>query len=448
MPAEVSLFRVICYLSARPVRKRTWIQQVQLDSSRQRGDKKMADDLRGKIPEAQWGILEDAQKLFENQDLLLVKVLITNYPVIELEYGEELAMQAIEELVSSFTRINAISHIERVSKTIFSIRALDASNPRNFIRQIKTLVAEINVSGKYRFLLEASIGAVITDHSAKLSIQEWDARLNLALIKSTRTGQPELTDSQVATSEQVRQELLRLVPGSPPPEGMYWVFQPINYVSSGEVYGYEALCRWDSPKLGSISPEVFIQVAEDLNLVQIIDFWTLKAVEAAYSHPLLSAGQAISINISAQTLGNDHEFFSAVDLLLPKIKESHFSLIFELTETSVIENQIDLSLGLLAMRKRGAKLAIDDFGTGKTSLSVVSSLPTDFVKLDGSLLQVERPDLSLGLLKLGMNFAELVGAEVIVEKVETQADLDLARQVGAKFAQGWLFGQPIDIRKV
>jgi EAL domain-containing protein (putative c-di-GMP-specific phosphodiesterase class I) len=407
----------------------------------------MADDLQGKTPEAQSQILEDAQKLFENQDLLLVKLLITNYPIIELEYGEELAQQAIDELVSSFTRINAISHIERVSKTIFSIRALDASNPKSFIRQIKTLVAEINVSGKYRFLLEASIGAVITDHSAKLSIQEWDARLNLALIKSTRTGQPELTDSQVATSEQVRQELLRLVPGSPPPEGMYWVFQPINYVSSGEVYGYEALCRWDSPKLGSISPEVFIQVAEDLNLVQIIDFWTLKAVEAAYKHPLLSAGQAISINISAQTLGNDHEFFSAVDLLLPKIKESHFSLIFELTETSVIENQIDLSLGLLAMRKRGAKLAIDDFGTGKTSLSVVSSLPTDFVKLDGSLLQVERPDLSLGLLKLGMNFAELVGAEVIVEKVETQADLDLARQVGAKFAQGWLFGQPIDIRK-
>ncbi len=408
----------------------------------------MTDDLPGKTTESQWGILEDAKKLFENQDLLLVKVLITNYPVIELEYGEELAKQAVEELVSSLNRINAISHIERVSKTIFSIRALDASNPRNFIRQIKTLVAEINVSGKYRFLLEASIGAVITDHAAKLAIQEWDARLNLALIKSTRTGQPELTDSQVATSEQVRQELLRLVPGSPPPEGMYWVFQPINYVSSGEVYGYEALCRWDSPKLGSISPEVFIQVAEDLNLVQIIDFWTLKAVEAAYSHPLLSAGQAISINISAQTLGNDHEFFSAVDLLLPKIKESHFSLIFELTETSVIENQIDLSLGLLAMRKRGAKLAIDDFGTGKTSLSVVSSLPTDFVKLDGSLLQVERPDLSLGLLKLGMNFAELVGAEVIVEKVETQADLDLARQVGAKFAQGWLFGQPIDIRNV
>jgi EAL domain-containing protein (putative c-di-GMP-specific phosphodiesterase class I) len=61
-------------------------------------------------------------------------------------------------------------------------------------------------------------------------------------------------------------------------------------------------------------------------------------------------------------------------------------------------------------------------------------------------LQVERPDLSLGLLELGVKFADLVGAEVIVEKVETQADLDLARQVGAKFAQGWLFGQPLDLR--
>ena len=406
----------------------------------------MADEVHGDLPETQRKVLADVEKLFQQQDLLLVKLLVSNYPVIEVEFGEELAKKAVEDLVFSFSRINAISHVERVSNVLFEIRALDASNPHSFIRQLKTLVAEVNTSGKYRFLLEVSIGAVITEHAANLSVQDWDARLNLALMKSTRTGQPELADSHVATSEQVRHELYRLGPGSPPPEGMYWVFQPINYVDTGMIFGYEALCRWDSEKLGSISPELFIQVAEDLNLVQIIDFWTLKAVEAAYPELILLGGQAISINISAQTLGNDHEFFSAVDLLLPKIKEAHFSLIFELTETSVIENQIDLSLGLLAMRKRGAKIAIDDFGTGKTSLSVISSLPTDYVKLDGSLLQVERPDLSLGLLELGMKFAGLVGAEVIVEKVETQADLDLARHVGAKFAQGWLLGQPVDLR--
>jgi EAL domain-containing protein (putative c-di-GMP-specific phosphodiesterase class I) len=354
---------------------------------------------------------------------------------------------AIEELSRKLKELAGVDEVIRISAVLFGIRALDASNPVFFIRQVKSLVADINVSGRFRFLLETSIGGVVTDHASGLTSKDWDARLNLALMKSTRTGLPELSDDHVATSEQVRHELARLGPGSPPPAGMHWVFQPINYVATREIFGYEALCRWDSPALGSISPEIFIQIAEDLNLVQIIDFWTLKAVEAAYPELVKRGGQAISINISAQTLGNDHEFFSAVDRLLPRIKEAHFSLIFELTETSVIENQIDLTMGLIGLRKRGAKIAIDDFGTGKTSLSIISSLPTDFVKLDGSLLQVERPDLSKGLLELGMKFAELVGAEVIVEKVETEADLNLAKEVGATFAQGWLFGQPVDLRE-
>ena len=390
-------------------------------------------------------LLQEIEDLVQKQDLLIVKLLVTNSPVIEIEYGPTLAAKAIRELETSFASLNSIAFVVKVSKVLFEIRAKDASNQLGFIRQVRSIVNDVNSSKRYRFLLETSIGAVVTDHKANLSSKDWDARLNLALMKSTRTGRPEIADTKVATSEQVRHELSRLGPGSPPPEGMHWVFQPINFVETGEVFGYEALCRWDSPTLGSVSPEMFIQIAEDLNLVQIIDFWTLKAVEASYPELLLRGGQAISINISAQTLGNDHEFFSAVDQLLPKIKEAHFSLIFELTETSVIENQIDLSLGLIGLRKRGAKIAIDDFGTGKTSLSIISSLPTDYVKLDGSLLEVERPDLSVGLLELGVKFAELVGAEVIVEKVETQEDLELARKVGAKYAQGWLFGQPVDL---
>lgn len=390
-------------------------------------------------------LLQEVEELVQKQDLLLVKLLITNGPVIEIEYGPSQAAKAVKEIQTSLESLNSVAFVGRVSKVLFEIRAKDSSNQLGFIRQVKSIVSDVNSSKRYRFSIETSLGAVVTDHNANLSSKDWDARLNLALMKSTRTGRPEIADLKVATSEQVRHELSRLGPGSPPPVGMHWVFQPINYVATGEVFGYEALCRWDSPTLGSVSPEIFIQIAEDLNLVQIIDFWTLKAVEASYPELLAGGGQAISINISAQTLGNDHEFFAAVDQLLPRIKEAHFSLIFELTETSVIENQIDLSLGLIGLRKRGAKIAIDDFGTGKTSLSIISSLPTDFVKLDGSLLEVERPDLSRGLLELGVKFAELVGAEVIVEKVETLEDLELARQVGAKYAQGWLFGQPVDL---
>jgi len=402
----------------------------------------------GEIQGAQQRFLDSVSKFVHKQDLLLVKVLLINIPIVEVEYGHEQRELAVTELSTKLSELAGAAEVIRISSVLFTIRANDASNPSFFISQVKAVAADINISGRFRFILETSIGGVLTEHSSGLNARNWDARLNLALMKSTRTGLPELSDEHVATSEQVRHELARLGPGSPPPAGMHWVFQPINYVATREIFGYEALCRWDSPTLGSVSPEIFIQIAEDLNLVQIIDFWTLKAVESAYPELVKRGGQAISINISAQTLGNDHEFFSAVDRLLPKIKEAHFSLIFELTETSVIENQVDLTLGLLGLRKRGAKIAIDDFGTGKTSLSIISSLPTDFVKLDGSLLQVERPDLSKGLLELGMKFAELVGADVIVEKVETEADLDLAKAVGASFAQGWLFGQPVDIREI
>lgn len=390
-------------------------------------------------------LLREIEEQVQKYDLLIVKLLITNFPVIEIEFGTTVADLAIKEVETSLSTLNSIAYLGKATKALFEIRAKDASNPLGFIRQVSSIVNDVNSSKRYRFLLETSIGAVVTEHKANLSSKDWDARLNLALMKSTRTGKPEVADVKVATSEQVRNELSRLGPGSPPPEGMHWVFQPINYVANGEIFGFEALCRWDSPTLGSISPEIFIQIAEDLNLVQIIDFWTLKAVQSSYPELIQRGGQAISINISAQTLGNDHEFFSAVDQLLPLTKEGHFSLIFELTETSVIENQIDLSLGLTGLRERGAKIAIDDFGTGKTSLSIISKLPTDFVKLDGSLLQAERPDLSIGLLELGVKFAELVGAEVIVEKVETQENLELARRVGARYAQGWLFGQPVDL---
>jgi EAL domain-containing protein (putative c-di-GMP-specific phosphodiesterase class I) len=404
-------------------------------------------DPAGKVPKSQVKLLAEVQETLAKEDILLVKLLVTNKSILEVQYGEPLVLQAVQELETSLSTLNSVAKIERVSPVLIAMQAKDPSNSLGFMQGVRSALRGINTSGSYRFLLNASIGAVVTDHTSSLDAEAWFGRLNLALMKSTRTGRPELADEKLALSERARQELSRLGPGSAPPEGMYWVFQPINYVATGEIYGYEALCRWEIPDVGPVSPDVFIQVAEDLNLIQIIDFWTLKAVEKAYPELAANGGEVISINLSAQTVGNDHKFFfAAIDLLLPKLKEVNFSLIFELTETSVFDNQIDLTMGLFGLQQRGAMLAIDDFGTGKTSLSIIGSLPTDFVKLDGSLIAVEKPELRRGLLELGVKFAELVGAEVIVEKVETEAELEFAREVGAKFAQGWRYGKPLDLR--
>lgn len=400
-----------------------------------------------KLPAVQAKWRAEVQKRVLKEDLLLVKLLVTNKEFLEVEYGAPLVTKALKDLEVALASLTGLAQLERISNVLYAMQAGTVTNPEDFISKVKAALSGINASGAYRFLIEASIGAVVTDHSSKLDAEVWLRRLNLALMKSARTGRPELADEKLALSERVRQELSRLDSSSTPPEGMYWVFQPINHVSTGEIYGYEALCRWESPAIGPVNPEVFIQIAEDLNLIQIIDFWTLKAIEEAFPALAKIGGGSISMNVSAQTIGNDHKFFfSAIELLLPKLKDAHFSLVIEMTETSLAENQIDLTMGLLGLRARGAGIAIDDFGTGKTSLSVISSLPADFVKLDGSLIEVIKPELRRGLLEIGVKFAGLMGAEVIVEKVETKAELDFAREVGAKFAQGWLFGKPIDLR--
>lgn len=390
-------------------------------------------------------LVETIRKLSPDRDLLMVMMLITNAPIINVQFGHDHGESVLEAVAARVAGLRHTLLAARISPVLFCVIAEDVSNPTRFLKTVQEVVADINSSGRFRFIIEASIGAVVTDHRTINEPVDWIARLNLAVLKSTRTGNAEIADDKVAESEVVRQRLSRLSPGAPVPEGMYWVFQPINAAETGAVVGYETLCRWDVPGLGEVSPDIFIQIAEDLNLVQLIDFWTIATVERLYPELVRLGGQMITVNVSAQTLGNDHEFFSAVDRILPRIRDAHFSLVFELTETSIIKNQIDLNASLTSLRKRGAKIAIDDFGTGQTSLSIISSLPTDFVKLDGSLLQAERPDLSRGLLELGMKFASLVGAKVIVEKVETEADLGLAREVGADFVQGWLFGKPIEI---
>jgi EAL domain-containing protein (putative c-di-GMP-specific phosphodiesterase class I)/GGDEF domain-containing protein len=396
---------------------------------------------------SQQDFVDAIAKLSPGRDLLLVKLLVTNLPIINSQFGEKHGDEVLGDIAARISDLPHAQLVAQISPVLYGVIAEDESKPSHFLKSIREIITDINASGRFRFLVETSIGAVVTDHRAKATPLDWIARLNLAVLKSTRTGNPEISDELVAESEGVRQELARLSPGSAVPEGMYWVFQPINDAKTREVFGYETLCRWDIPGLGEVSPAVFIQIAEDMNLVQLIDFWTIAAVERAYPELVKLGGQMITVNVSAQTLGSDHEFFHAVDRLLPRIRDAHFSLVFELTETSIIKNQIELNASLASLRKRGAKIAIDDFGTGQTSLSISSSLPTDFVKLDGSLLQAERPDLSRGLLELGMKFAELVGAKVVVEKVETEADLELAREVGADYVQGWLFGKPVAFEK-
>ena len=183
-----------------------------------------------------------------------------------------------------------------------------------------------------------------------------------------------------------------------------------------------------------------------MGVIEHLDLWALTAVEKALGPLLAVGGASISLNVSAKTLHNNHAFIHVIEHFMKRTAETPCTLILELTETSVMIDQPDLIEKLIILRQKGIRIAIDDFGTGQTSLSLIGNLPCDYVKLDSSLLRAGFTELNLGLLQLGMKFAELLGAETVVEGVESEADLLLVKSVGSKFAQGWYYGQPLIVK--
>ena len=177
-------------------------------------------------------------ELSPQRDLLLVMVLVTNLPIINVQFGDDHGAQVLADVSSRMAGLRHARLAAQISPVLFAVIAEDESNSSRFLKTIRDVITDVNSSGRFRFLIEASIGAVVTDHRTEIEALDWVARLNLAVLKSTRTGLPEMADDRVAQSESVRQRLARLSPGSAVPEGMYWVFQPINAAASREVVVY------------------------------------------------------------------------------------------------------------------------------------------------------------------------------------------------------------------
>lgn len=219
------------------------------------------------------------------------------------------------------------------------------------------------------------------------------------------------------------------------------VFQPIVDIAANRVTTFEALARWTSPSLGSVSPADFIPLAERLGIVGgVTSTLFRKACAVAKTWPETIR---LSFNLSGLDLADD----GAIERLRHMVETSGLHpkrLVFEVTETAVIQDFDRASAALQALRALGCKIALDDFGTGFSSLSHVHRLPLDKLKIDASFvrtLAVEQASRSI--VKSTIDLAASLGLACVVEGVETQAQADMVAAMGCHAMQGWLFGMPI-----
>lgn len=222
-------------------------------------------------------------------------------------------------------------------------------------------------------------------------------------------------------------------------------YQPVVNGKTGALYGVEVLARWKHPKVGLISPAIFIPTAEKTGLITPLTQSLMKQVVSQFK-PILNKlpdGFHIGINFSASHI-NDPCFMSDCMQYLEGFAGKNVTLVLEVTEREplLICNALIHNLNLL--HSKGFAIALDDFGTGYSGLSYLNDMVIDYIKIDKSFVSrvSERAD-STKLLDCVIEMAQKMSLRIIAEGVETKEQLDYLNRNNIILMQGYYFWKPV-----
>jgi diguanylate cyclase (GGDEF)-like protein/PAS domain S-box-containing protein len=229
-------------------------------------------------------------------------------------------------------------------------------------------------------------------------------------------------------------------------------YQPIINLSTGEVYGAEALIRWNHPSRGLIPPGKFVELAEETGLIIPMGRWVLReACERArdWRARLPGSGRPlqISVNVSARHF-QDPSLLQDVQQALSDSGLEPWALTLEITESVLMHTSEATLARLRALKALGLKLAIDDFGTGYSSLGYLQQFPIDMLKIDRSFVEpvgIEEVDPVLARAIIALSRAMQI--ETIAEGIERPEQRDGLRVLGCNLGQGYYFAKPMPQHK-
>jgi diguanylate cyclase (GGDEF)-like protein/PAS domain S-box-containing protein len=224
-------------------------------------------------------------------------------------------------------------------------------------------------------------------------------------------------------------------------------YQPEVDLASGRAVGVEALIRWQHPKLGAVSPNDFIPLAEETGLILPIGEWVLKTACVENVRIGKACGQplVLAVNVSPRQF-QQKNWISVVRAALDESGLPPAQLELEITEGMLMQDPKESAEMLRAIRKLGVGVVVDDFGTGYSSLSYLTRFPIDKIKIDRSFVR----DLTLDATDAAVIDAIIAMAHslkicVIAEGVETPEQLAYLRERGCDQAQGYYFGKAVSV---
>jgi diguanylate cyclase (GGDEF)-like protein/PAS domain S-box-containing protein len=224
------------------------------------------------------------------------------------------------------------------------------------------------------------------------------------------------------------------------------LYQPIVRLADRSIAGFEALARWDHPKMGRTSPSEFIAIAEEIGLIVDLGMFVLERTARQLStwQRTLRRRDPIfaSVNLSSRQLLRQ-DLIHDLRTVIARSSLARGTLKLELTESLVMENPEHAAQMLQRVRDLGAGLALDDFGTGHSSLAYLQRFPFDTIKIDQSFVRTNGKGTRPVILRSIISLAHDLGMEVVAEGAETDSDAIELFQLGCEYAQGYYFGEPM-----
>ncbi|MBP2653484.1 MAG: hypothetical protein H6Q73_1053 [Firmicutes bacterium] len=381
---------------------------------------------------------------------MLISIDLDNFKVINDTYGHGFGDKVLCYVGQKLSKVaNNGAFAVRTGGDEFVLlfeQVSDRGEAEGYVNQVIQLFAKpIVLSGKLIYLTASSGVFMFPDEVSTADEVLKCADLALFRAKAQGKNQCAFFDRAIDTVTKRRMRMEQSLRSAFDQNEFRLLYQPQIDAKTGEIYGFEALIRWNSREYGFVLPMEFIGLAEETGLIVPIGRWVLR--EACQFLSLLRkegyCDLSISVNVSAlELLQNDY-----VQVVKRIIEEEGVPASFlglEITESMLMESYESNRDKLEKIRQLGVAIYLDDFGTGYSSLKHLKNLPIDYIKIDKSFVaDLADGDSDKELIEPILELARRSGIKTVVEGVETEYQLKKLTSYGCDLVQGYYFNPPV-----
>lgn len=383
----------------------------------------------------------------ENTQLSLLMIDLDLFKEVNDTFGHAIGDQLLIEVGKRFKEVlRDIDTVARMGGDEFSILLPGVGQDEVIsiakkMLKVSQLPYEIN---ELKLVVSASIGAAIFPmhgEDAKNLLQHADVAMYVA--KQNKLGYSIYDPAQDQYSIK-RYSMIADLQEAIENDTLELYYQPKLELRSKNLLGVEALLRWTHPEHGFVPPEEIVELAEQTGFISKLTYWVAeKAIIQLMLWREKNINFDVSINISAHDL-KEESFVSGIKAILEKHQFPHESLTLEVTENAMMSNPMLAINTLTEFSNMGLSISVDDYGTGFSSLSYLSKLPVNELKIDKSfVMNMDTDSSNETIVRSTIELAHNLGLKVVAEGIETELVWNMLRSYGCDEAQGYFMSKPI-----